>query len=417
MGKFRRKLFFGNLAVAGLTYASLRKRAVLPVFPLGAIQARHPDDLNSGIPPAFDALHPSKKRFKFEWWYFDANLDNGNKVVIVMQAPDLRTPLKRKDCVIMIYFSRPGNEAEKHFIKFPMKEFSASSETCDVRMGNNRIWGEYPEWHVDIKHENIAIKLDFKNIVPGWSRGNGSVLYGPDSLGHVLGWTVPQPRAQVSGLVKYNGSTWKAEGLGYHDHNWGSAPLFKYVTCWHWGRLVNEEITLIYADVMASRKMGRLTVPCLLISKNDRLLVEVGEGTKWRFETNDYVMDENGTQLYPRHVCFDFKERDVEGRVDLKVKSVWEIKETMAMLPLPASIKKIFAKLVAAPCYYRFVTEFALDLIIGGKHERHEGETITEYMILTMRRGKRPPDNYHLYNPQSVPRPHVISEEMKGNAK
>ena len=395
-------LLAGGLAAGG-AYALARRRLEIPVFPVGALQARHPEDLNSGIPASYDGAHPSGSRFYFEWWYFDAEFEDGHKVIVVFQTPDMRYPLKRENCVVMIYLQEPSGESRRHYVTFPLGSLEASTETCRVEVGGNYARGEHPLWELHVAYEDITLDLEFRNLVPGWSRGTGSVLYGAPSLGHELGWLVPQPRAEVTGTVACRGETHPVRGSGYHDHNWGSAPLFLYITCWHWGRLVSGDLTLIYADVMASRLMRHITVPCLLVTKGDRLLVEVSEATKWEFRAEDYVWDEQGAQVYPRRVRMAFEERDVKGTLDLYVKRTWEIKETMQVLGVPQRLRPLTDRFMPAPVYYRFITGFELELDVAGEKEVHRGETVTEYMVLTLRRGQRPPSNFHLYHPPARP--------------
>ena len=182
-----------------------------------------------------------------------------------------------------------------------------------------------------------------------------------------------------------------------------SSLLFKYVKVWHWGRLVSGDLTLVYADVMHTARMGHLRVPCLLIAKGDRLLVEVGEGTEWEFSAEDYVPDEQGIQVYPRRMRIRFRERDVAGALDLEVRRLWEIKETMSLLPSLGGLEKLAARVLPTPCYYRFITGFRLELDVAGEKSTYTGDTITEYMILGLRRGQLPPRGYHLYDPPGLP--------------
>ncbi len=398
------KALGGNALLAAGLYAAYRGRMQVPVFPLGSMQARHPDDLNAGIPARFDGAHPFPGRFYFEWWYFDAEMEDGHKAVCVIQRPDLRYPLKRDDCVMMLYIQTPQGEGDKHYVTFPLGELRASTRTCDIRLGENIVRGECPHWELRLGYKDIRMELDFRNLTPGWARGTGSVVYGNDRRPEVLGWVVPQPRAEVSGVIEYAGRRFEVRGQGYHDHNFGSALLFKYVKCWHWGRLTSGDLTLIYADVTHTKRMGHLRVPCLLIARGDRLLVEVGEGTEWRMEAEDYVPDEQGVQVYPRHLNILFRERDVAGELDLRVRRVWETKETMSVLGSPGGrLQRALGRMLPTPCYYRFITDFRLDLEAEGRSETYEGETITEYMILSLRRGQLPPDGYHLHNPPGMP--------------
>lgn len=232
--------------------------------PLDRFQARKGEDLNQGIPAAADAAHPySSYRNYFEWWYFDADLDDGHHLLLELQVPNLLRPWK-KQCCMLFHINTPHGERLLNFVPFPRSEFRASPETCDVAIGDNTIRGEYPEYRVKFVHQEHACDLTFRNLCPGWGRGSGEICFGNPSRPHLFGWVVPQPRAEVSGTLTVNGTTLEVRGKGYHDHNWANCAMPSVLSHWHWGRLVTGEITMIFADVVARARYDHRHIPVFL---------------------------------------------------------------------------------------------------------------------------------------------------------
>ena len=62
--------------------------------------ARTPDDYArlgippDGIDPSEDGARTDNRRGTYEWWYFDAHLDDGSTLVVVFMNKDLTTPGK-----------------------------------------------------------------------------------------------------------------------------------------------------------------------------------------------------------------------------------------------------------------------------------------------------------------------------------
>lgn len=376
-----------NALVAGLTYQLFRKRLVPSIRIADACKARHPDDLNLGIPPIADATHFYSNKNYFEWWYFDAHFDDGHSFVGGLMDPAIYR-MGRKDSHMYLHIYTPEGEKLHNFVFIPRNRFSASNKTCDVELGANRIRGAYPVWTIHLMHEDFEVQLEFKNKLPGWCRGNGELLFGNLSHPKVFGWLIAQPRADVSGIIKYRGETHNVTGEGYHDHNWGNMLFPLYIKRWHWGRIVTPEITFIFADVITGRKSDNVHIPMILIGKENRLELETYE-MEWNYY--DYKWDSRKIQKYPSRVVIRFEERGIKGEVVLRVREEIEINDLLEHLGIPAQARRLL-RILNQPCYYRFVSEYEIDIDFKGDRVSTKGSTIQEYIINTMRRGRVPDD-------------------------
>ena len=102
---------------------------------LGMRPGNQPESWEDGI-----RTDPTAKNY--EWWYFDAHLDDGSTLVVAFfpkpMAP-MRTGLAP---MINIEFDRPDGTSYKRDITFDANAFSAAKDKCDVRIGQN-----YFRWH------------------------------------------------------------------------------------------------------------------------------------------------------------------------------------------------------------------------------------------------------------------------------
>jgi len=379
-------LLLENVALAVSVREYYARNRSLQITPVGMFESRAVDDLNRGLEPSDDGLHPYENRFYFEWWYFDAQFDDGHRCVLELQTPNILKMFAADECAMLFNVYTPEGKERNNIVGFPSSMWSASTETCDVAIGDNTIEGYYPEYRVKFSHENLACDLTFENLIPGWTRGNGEIMFGRQKKHHLCGWVVAQPRAKVTGTLTIDGVQHEVSGLGYHDHNWGSGFLPSYVSHWIWGRLSNDEFTMIFADITTTRKCGGIRVPLVFLAHKDRILLE---SARAECRATEYVSDREVFQVYPSSVEFEFGERDVSGGLQFNVTKELEMVNTLAE-KLPTGLVKVISRTVAAPVYYRFLSDYSGWIEVAGERFELEGETHWEYMVMRLRSGQVP---------------------------
>ncbi|NPV59938.1 MAG: hypothetical protein HPY75_09770 [Actinobacteria bacterium] len=374
-----------NLALAAAARRLARRGLTYQIIPVGMYGSRPVEELNRGLEPRDDAQHPYKGRFYWEWWYFDAQFDDGHRCVLELQWPNL-TNLLARECTMLFNVYTPDGREHNNIVPFPAEMWRASRETCDVAIGDNTIAGYYPEYRVRFKHDNLACDLVFENLLPGWTRGTGEIMFGMPEKEQVFGWVVAQPRARVHGTLSVDGVERKVSGLGYHDHNWGNGFVPRYLSHWVWGRLTTDRVTMIFADVATSRRCGEIHIPIVFLALDGRIVLE---SSRAEYAVGDYVSDSAGFQIYPSRVDLSFAERDVAGEFSFRTSRELEMVNTLAeRLPMP--LVKAVGRAVAAPAYYRFLSDYRGWVRVGEERLELEGETHWEYMIIALKRGQIP---------------------------
>src|SRR5947208_498709 len=130
------------------------------------------------VEPWEDGRRTDGGKGTYEWWYFDAHLDDGAKVVIVFYtkpvvavdgplAPEVAFTLDRAD----------GTHVEKH-ARVPAAAFAAAAEHCDVRIGRQRFRGDLHTYQIHVEIDDLCADLTLTGTVPAWRPATGYLLFG-----------------------------------------------------------------------------------------------------------------------------------------------------------------------------------------------------------------------------------------------
>ena len=279
--------------------------------------------------PVDDALHYDPRPGFFEWWYFDGVFDDGWSFVTSWYVNGIDTG----GGIRFAAYDPQGNRTDA-LAAFPASETTLSQATCDVRMGENYIRGEYPLWEMRFREGELGCELRMRNLTQG-------VRTPPDG-GHTfseepylyMGWVIAQPRAEVTGHLSVGGRRFPVRGVGYHDHNWGVggaqagvageattsalAGLFDY---WYWGRLYLPNHTIIYSTGRSAETLGRQTLNGLVALAGETLIARSEEVDS---EESGLVRDEATGAEYPQELVVKLRDERVQGDISLRLRKLIE---------------------------------------------------------------------------------------------
>src|SRR5918998_951279 len=89
----------------------------------------------------------------YEWWYFDAHLDDGAKLVVVFftkSFTDIGRPLAP---MIRIDLDLPDGTSYNKTAEWKPREYSTARDVCDVRIGDNSFSGDLHTYRIIAKVE------------------------------------------------------------------------------------------------------------------------------------------------------------------------------------------------------------------------------------------------------------------------
>jgi hypothetical protein len=189
----------------------------------------------------------------YEWWYFDAYLDDGAKLVVVFFTKNFTDISKPLAPMIRIDLDLPDGASYNKIAEFKPEEFSASHERCDVRIAGNSFSGDLHTYKIITKVDDIAVEVSLIGEVPAWRPHTGHWYFGASDE-HEFNWLPAVPQGKVDATYSVAGKSSHASGVGYHDHNWGNALMNSLINHWYWARGQAGPYTVVASYITAEQK-------------------------------------------------------------------------------------------------------------------------------------------------------------------
>ncbi|MDQ1702267.1 MAG: hypothetical protein QOF57_1519 [Frankiaceae bacterium] len=328
------------------------------------------------IKPWEDGLRTDAGPGTYEWWYFDTHLDDGAKLVLVFltkQFTDIGRPLTP---ALRIDLTLPDGTAVRKLVELDRNTFSASTESCDVRIGENVFAGDLHTYRIRAHVDEVDVDVTLTGQVPAWRPGTGVFRFGRQEE-HYFAWLPSVPQGAVEATYSVGDRRSTTTGIGYHDHNWGNAPMPKLMHHWYWARGAAGPYTVIASYITAEKAYGYAALPVFMLARDGRLVAD--DGTKIVFEELDRYTDaETGKPVanVTRYTYTDGDDRYVvtfTRHADLAA---------TRMLDDIKGPKKIAARLVGFDgAYLRFAGELRIESYRGEQLvESHTDDALWELM-------------------------------------
>ena len=84
-----------------------------------------------------DGVRTDNRPGTYEWWYFDAHLGGGAKVVVVFHNKDIVNPNRPLSPLLRLSLDLPDGRSYEKLVDFPAESWSAATDRADVRIGDN----------------------------------------------------------------------------------------------------------------------------------------------------------------------------------------------------------------------------------------------------------------------------------------
>jgi hypothetical protein len=106
----------------------------------------------------------------YEWWYFDAHLEDGTSLVVVFYTKPMMSPESAADPHVTFRLIVPGEQEYSAVLRPERGTFSASKERCDVRIGDCYFRGDLHTYEIYYRDAAVEAKLVLENSVPRGGR-------------------------------------------------------------------------------------------------------------------------------------------------------------------------------------------------------------------------------------------------------
>jgi hypothetical protein len=322
------------------------------------------------VKPWEDGLRTSGGPRSFEWWYFDAHLDDGAKLVVVFSTKEFTEIDKPLAPTIRIDLTLPDGTTVEKVAELDPATFSASWETCDVRLGDNVFAGDLHTYTIRARVEEVRVDVTLVGQVPSWRPETGYWYFGDQYFGdqdeNYFAWLPSVPQGTVEATYSVGEHVSTTTGIGYHDHNWGDTLMPKLMHHWYWARGAAGPYSVIASYITAEKAYGYASLPVFMLARDGELIADDSDLVTFE-ELGPYVDQETGKPVgsVTRYTYVAGDERYVVAFTrfhDLtRAKFVDDLKGT----------KKIAARLVGFDgAYLRFAGELRID--------HYRGETLVD---------------------------------------
>ena len=347
-----------------------------------AVMASSPADYErlglspASIAPWEDGARTDGSPGTYEWWYFDAYLDDGAKLVVTFMNKDVAEPGKPLSPLLRLDLDLPDGRHFEKIVHYAPAEWSAARDHADVRLGPNRFTGDLHRYRIEAAAEEISVDITLTGEVPPWRPATGYMLFGADrSL--EMAWLPSVPQGAVGITYSVGGERHETAGVGYHDHNWGNVGLMKVVHDWYWARGQAGPYSVIASYITSARHYGFEPIPIFMLAR-DNVVVADDPGRVTFEREGVYIDEETGKPVaaVTRYTYDDGEDRYVVSFTRTRDLSAARMTDAIK------GIKRVAAKLAHFDgAYLRFAGEVEIARYRGGElAETHKDDAIWELM-------------------------------------
>jgi hypothetical protein len=231
----------------------------------------------SNIPEKWeDGMRTSGEKGTFEWWYFDAHLEDGSTMVIVFFTKFMTNIKKGLTPLVTLNIDKAdGTKIEKSFYG-DSKDFFASKDSCNVKIGKNYFRGNLKNYEIHFEDEDINLTAKITRTTESWRPKTGILLFGKEK-NKEFSWVVPVPKGKVNVSYRVDNEEINTSGSCYHDHNWGNSSIRKLFNHWYWSRAEIGPYTVIASEMIAEKKFNDESITVFNISKDGKTIADNGE--------------------------------------------------------------------------------------------------------------------------------------------
>lgn len=174
-------------------------------------------------------------------WYFDANFDDGSKVIIGFR-PCTASGMREKGFSpnLNLDITRPDGTTTQEFAFATPEDSFMSKEKCDVRYGKDYCTGDFKDYDIHIEStKTLGCDLHYHALTEPFRQGTSVMALRDHDEYYYTDLCVP--KCEVTGTLNYDGKTVEVHGVGYHDHQWMNISLFQAFHHWLWGRMYTDK--------------------------------------------------------------------------------------------------------------------------------------------------------------------------------
>ncbi|CAA0106190.1 Uncharacterised protein [BD1-7 clade bacterium] len=332
-----------------------------------------------------DGLRTDMTPGHFEWWYFDAELTDGTKIVVVFHTKSMFAVAEEASPRFTIDITPPGQDTIKVGGVFEPEEASFSEEGFNLTMGPNFGYGDLDEAviHAEFAPAGIAVDFTFNRIVPSWRPANGHWYFNKNE-DTFFAWLPSMPKAEVTGSLTVQGQTVEVSGSGYHDHNWGNAGMDTMFSNWWWSRGDVDGKVVLASELRTRPAHASQKMPIMMVAdETNGLLADAArEGATFSLTESNVIAHPDPaspeTIAHTLNFAYTYDEDSVE--LTLNLDTVLNSTDLLEISDKSEQEKDLARALGIDPWYSRIFSNATLNYTINGEEFEGEGFSVMEKM-------------------------------------
>lgn len=298
----------------------------------------------------------------FEWWYFDAHLGDGSSVVITFFTKSMfNVSLPFNPHISVEIYNNDGTKISKLYVA-QEGEFSASTASADVQIGNNRFMGDLDNYEIQISIDELEMNVELERDTPSFRPETGYILFGDDEENY-FAWLAAVPHGKVTATITIDGVTRQLTGDGYHDHNWGNIDMHEVMNNWYWARAHIDDYTVIASFITTEKEYGYNTFPIFMVAKQNEIVAN--NANNMQFTKNECYLNTTTEKTVCDDLVFDYVDELNEYKVTFNRQE-----------------DVIAVKLFDVSAYHRFLGDVTIEAYENGEDNVIQGAALWELMYL-----------------------------------
>ncbi len=328
------------------------------------------------VEPWEDGMRTDGGRGSYEWWYFDAHLEDGTSMVITFFTKESLATWTGLRPYATAEIDRPGEPKRTWKVTADPREFSATRDHCEVRVKGSSIVDQGDGYAIHFEDDDVSIDVRLRPHVPAWRPATGHFYFGPRDQ-RLFAWLPAVPQGEVTATITENATSTTLGGIGYHDHNWGDASMMRLMNHWYWGRAQAGPYSVIASWLVAEKKYGDTEIPIFMLAKDGRIIADDPQRVRLRLE--DVFLDEPSRKPVANDVIYEYAGDEESYRVTFHREKT--LVTNLAADVEPASLRALVKLAGIDGAYLRFTGTVSVERSVGGSVvEREQDPGIWELM-------------------------------------
>jgi len=329
--------------------------------------------------PKEDGMRTNGKEGSYEWWYTDAEFEDGTTVVTIFYTKnhfDVPGPAWPTVDVDITYPDGTKTSMSSQGSKGSV--IHAKTNICDVSINKSYLRYQDGRYILHFEEGDLTYHAEMTSKLPMWRPNTGHWFYG-DRDEHFFAWFVAQPSAAIEATLTIGGKVIHMCGTGYHDHNWGNIGMEKLMNHWYWGRAKVEGFDIIACDIIAEKKYNYKRLPVFMIAKDGEIIAD--DQSLTQIQRKDTIQHPVTKKFMDNHLIY---RQPISSSESYTVEFIRnrDIISTSLLDSLGSPAKVWIAKLLLAnPTYTRILGEVCLTHELNGEKNIYKAEGLWEQMF------------------------------------